>query len=388
MTLRVLWKIKNIWGFKIKFIDLNIQYKKIQTNIDNDILKILENGDFIFGDKVQELEEKLAKYTNVSECITCASGTDALLIPLIANGISTGDAIFTTNFSFFATTEVISHLGATPIFVDVENDTFNISPELLEVEIKKVLQEGKLTPKAIISVDLFGQLADYNLIEKIAHKYNLFLIEDAAQSFGASINMNKACSFGDVAATSFYPAKPLGCYGDGGAIFTNNKKLANIYRSIRVHGQGKDKYDNVRIGLNSRLDTIQASVLLNKLEIFDNELISRNNIADYYSKNLKKIVQIPLIRKNNISSWAQYSILLDSEKDRNGLAEYLHSKNIPTAVFYKKPFNKLDLYTKQSNKKFNISSKLSKTILSLPMHPYLSKEDQNMVISYIVKYLK
>ena len=310
------------------------------------------------------------------------------MIPLIANGISTGDAIFTTNFSFFATTEVISHLGATPIFVDVENDTFNISPELLEVEIKKVLQEGKLTPKAIISVDLFGQLADYNLIEKIAHKYNLFLIEDAAQSFGASINMNKACSFGDVAATSFYPAKPLGCYGDGGAIFTNNKKLANIYRSIRVHGQGKDKYDNVRIGLNSRLDTIQASVLLNKLEIFDNELISRNNIADYYSKNLKKIVQIPLIRKNNISSWAQYSILLDSEKDRNGLAEYLHSKNIPTAVFYKKPFNKLDLYTKQSNKKFNISSKLSKTILSLPMHPYLSKEDQNMVISYIVKYLK
>jgi dTDP-4-amino-4,6-dideoxygalactose transaminase len=224
----------------------------------------------------------LAEYVNVEECITCASGTDALLIPLIAQNISSGDAVFTTNFSFFATSEVISHIGATPVFVDVDKNTFNISPELLENQIKKVIKEGKLKPKAIIAVDLFGQLADYNAIKKIAEKFNLFLIEDAAQSFGASFKNIKSCSFGDVAATSFYPAKPLGCYGDGGAIFTNNKELANIYRSVRVHGQGKDKYDNVRIGLNSRLDTIQASVLLNKLDIFDDEIKLRNDIADYY----------------------------------------------------------------------------------------------------------
>jgi len=388
MILKASWKIKNIWGSNIKFIDLHTQYKKIQANIDRDILSILEKGDFILGDKVYELEKKLAEYVNVEECITCASGTDALLIPLIAQNISSGDAVFTTNFSFFATSEVISHIGATPVFVDVDKNTFNISPELLENQIKKVIKEGKLKPKAIIAVDLFGQLADYNAIKKIAEKFNLFLIEDAAQSFGASFKNIKSCSFGDVAATSFYPAKPLGCYGDGGAIFTNNKELANIYRSVRVHGQGKDKYDNVRIGLNSRLDTIQASVLLNKLDIFDDEIKLRNDIADYYSENLDKFVIIPFIKENNISSWAQYSILLDNEINRNGLVEYLGSQNIPTAIFYKNPFNKLDIYKKEINEKFDISNELSTTILSLPMHPYLEREDQNIIINLIKKYLK
>ncbi len=388
MILKVFLTIKNIWGYNIKFIDLHSQYKKIKSNIDRDILSILDKGDFILGEKVYTLEKKLAKYANVKECITCASGTDALLIPLIANNISFGDAVFTTNFSFFATSEVISHIGATPVFVDVDKQTFNISPDLLEIEIKRVIKEGKLKPKAIIAVDLFGQLADYQKIKKIADKFDLFLIEDAAQSFGASFKDMKSCSFGDVAATSFYPAKPLGCYGDGGAIFTNNEELADIYRSIRVHGQGKDKYDNVRIGLNSRLDTIQAAVLLNKLEIFDNEIESRNNIADYYSEKLNDYVVVPFIDENNISSWAQYSILVNNEKERNGLIQYLNSKNIPTAIFYKKPFNKLDVYSNLNNNSFYISDKLSKIILSIPMHPYMKRNEQNLIIDSIIEYLR
>tara|TARA_Y100001970_G_scaffold288938_1_gene417778 strand:- start:631 stop:1326 length:696 start_codon:yes stop_codon:yes gene_type:complete len=231
-------------------------------------------------------------------------------------------------------------------------------------------------------------LANYKKIKKIADKFDLFLIEDAAQSFGASFKGMKSCSFGDVAATSFYPAKPLGCYGDGGAIFTNNEELADIYRSIRVHGQGKDKYDNVRIGLNSRLDTIQAAVLLNKLEIFDNEIESRNNIADYYSEKLNDYVVIPFIDENNISSWAQYSILVNNEKERNGLIQYLNSKNIPTAIFYKKPFNKLDVYSNLNNNSFYISDKLSKIILSIPMHPYMKRNEQNLIIDSIIEYLR
>ena len=388
MILKVFLTIKNIWGYNIKFIDLHSQYIKIKSNIDRDILSILDKGDFILGEKVYTLEKKLAKYANVKECITCASGTDALLIPLIANNISFGDAVFTTNFSFFATSEVISHIGATPVFVDVDKQTFNISPDLLEIEIKRVIKEGKLKPKAIIAVDLFGQLADYQKIKKIADKFDLFLIEDAAQSFGASFKDMKSCSFGDVSATSFYPAKPLGCYGDGGAIFTNNEELADIYRSIRVHGQGKDKYDNVRIGLNSRLDTIQAAVLLNKLEIFDNEIESRNNIANYYSQKLNDYVVVPFIEKNNISSWAQYSILVNNEKERNGLIQHLNSKKIPTAIFYKKPFNKLDVYSNLNNNSFCISDKLSKVILSIPMHPYMKINEQNLIIDSIIEHLR
>ena len=218
-------------------------------------------------------------------CVTCGSGTDALLIPLMAYNISEGDAVFTTNYSFFATTEVISQVGAKPIFVDIDPKTFNLDPELLESQIKDTIDKNEFKPKAIIAVDLFGQLADYSKIQKIAKKYNLLLIEDAAQSFGAKYKDKKSCSFGDVAATSFFPAKPLGCYGDGGAIFTNDIKYAEIFKSIRVHGQGTNKYDNVRIGLNSRLDTIQASVLLNKLTIFDDELLSRQNISLYYSNS-------------------------------------------------------------------------------------------------------
>ena len=347
-------------------------------------MSLLEKGDFILGEKVFELEKKLAQYVGVKECVTCASGTDALLIPLMANNIGPGDAVFTTDFSFFATTEVISLVGATPVFVDIDKDTYNIDPSLLEKQIIKTVKDKKLLPKAIIAVNLFGQICDYASIKEIAKKYDLIVIEDAAQSFGASYKGQKSCSFGDVAATSFYPAKPLGCYGDGGAIFTNDQKLAEIYRSIRVHGQGVDKYDNIRIGLNSRLDTFQAIILLHKLKIFDEELELRNNIAQYYTNNLNKYVKVPYVDFQHISAWAQYSVRVSS--DRTKIIKKLNDTNIPIAIFYQKPFHTLDIYKDISYGEYSISDNVSNTIFSIPMHPYLSKNDQDIIISTIKNF--
>tara|TARA_B100000029_G_C17479721_1_gene925102 strand:- start:55 stop:975 length:921 start_codon:yes stop_codon:yes gene_type:complete len=306
----------------------------------------------------------------------------------MANKIGPGDAVFTTNFSFFATAEVISLVGATPIFIDIDQSTFNINPQLLELEIDKVIKDGKLNARAIISVDLFGLLADYSEIERISKKFNLFLIEDAAQSFGATYNDKKACSFGDASATSFYPAKPLGCYGDGGAIFTDNDNLADICKSIRVHGEGIDKYHNIRIGLNSRLDTIQAAILLNKMKIFDKELELRNLVAKEYSEKLPDNVKIQYIPKGFISSWAQYSILCNDQNERNDIIDILSKKNIPTAVFYKIPFNKNIIYSSKVRNSFPISEEISKCILSLPMHPYLRNEEIRAITSLISNYYK
>ena len=370
----------------MKFIDLNKQYDQIKDKVNEDILNNLKKGDFILGENVYNLEKKLSEYVGVKECITCASGTDALQIPLMAYNIGPGDAVFTTNFSYFATTEVISLVGATPVFIDIDDRTFNINPELLEKEILKTLDSNILTPKAIIAVDLFGQLANYNAIQVIAKKYNLVLIEDAAQSFGASLKNKKSCSFGDVAATSFFPAKPFGCYGDGGAIFTNNNELANLCRSIRVHGKGKDKYDNIRVGLNSRLDTIQASVLLNKLDIFNNELDKRNSIANYYSDKLKNHLIVPLISEDYISSWAQYSLLAKSNNERDDLINYLNKAGIPTAIYYKKIFSDLEIYSSQINKVFPISKDISQRIFSIPMHPYLEEEEIIKITDTIKEY--
>ena len=304
----------------------------------------------------------------------------------MAEGFSRNDAVFTTNFSFFATAEVISLVGATPVFVDIDKKTFNIDPDLLEERILSVLEEGILMPKAIIAVDLFGQLADYCKLEKIAKKYDLLLIEDAAQSFGATFNEKKSCSFGDVAATSFYPAKPLGCYGDGGAIFTNDSKKADIYRSIRVHGQGLDKYDNLRVGLNSRLDTIQAGVLLNKLKIFDVELGKRDSVANFYSEQLDNILQVPYVVDGNKSSWAQFSILVENEKKRDSLIDYLNSRGIPVAIFYKKIFSELNIYKKSDDFNFPISKAYSNRILSLPMHAYLNKKELEKITRTIMEF--
>jgi len=245
-----------------------------------------------------------------------------------------------------------------------------------------------LKPRAIIAVDLFGQLANYDKLQKIAKKYNLFLIEDACQSFGASFKDKKSCSFGNVAATSFFPAKPLGGYGDGGAIFTNSNDLADIYRSIRMHGQGKDKYDNIRIGLNSRLDTLQAAVLLNKLKIFDKELVSRQKIANYYSDALSEYLTPPYVNKKNVSAWAQYCVVVNSENERDNLTKYLNNNNIPTAIYYKKIFSNLGIYKNLNHATFPISKKISNTIFSLPMHPYLKKIELDKIISLISKFYK
>jgi len=349
---------------------------------------VLNDADFILGKKTFELEKKLSDYVGVKECITCGSGTDALLIPLMAKKIGPKDVIFTTNFSFFATTEVISLLGATPVFVDIDKKTFNIDVEILEHKIQEIIKEGALIPKAIIAVDLFGCLADYSKLDYIAKKYNLFLIEDACQSFGASYKTKKSCSFGNVAATSFYPAKPLGCYGDGGAIFTNDSKMAEIYRSIRVHGQGIDKYDNIRLGLNSRLDTIQAAVLLNKLKIFDKELIKRNEIAKFYIEKLKNVLEIQNIPQEHKSSWAQFCLLAKNEKERDDIVNFLNSTKIPTAIFYKKIFSDLNLYKNRNKNNFNVSSNISKRIFSIPMHPYLNKQDLDFITTTILNYFK
>ncbi len=310
------------------------------------------------------------------------------MILLMSQRIGPGDAVFTTNFSFFATTEVISLVGATPIFIDIDISTYNLNSEILEAEIKRVLKEGKLNPRAIISVDLFGLLADYDEIERISEKYNLFLIEDAAQSFGATFENKKAGSFGDAAATSFYPAKPLGCYGDGGAIFTNNSDIADLCKSIRVHGEGKDKYHNIQIGLNGRLDTIQASVLLNKMKIFDDELKLRNLVAKEYSNKLSDYVGAPKISSGYVSSWAQYSILLNSEDERNDIIDLLSNQNIPTAIFYKVPFHKNKVYNLDVSNSFPISEKVSKCILSLPMHPYLNNDEIDKISNLICNYFK
>ena len=280
----------------MEFIDLHAQYLQLRDEINANIQKVLDHGKYIMGPEVFELEDQLADYVGVQHCITCANGTDALQMVLMAWNIKAGDAVFVPSFTFMSTAEVVSLQGATPVFTDIDIKTFNMSAESLEKQIKKVLAEGKLTPKAIIPVDLFGQPADYEQIGQIAQKYNLLVLEDAAQGFGGNINGKMACSFGDAATTSFFPAKPLGCYGDGGAVFTDSDELANLLKSIRIHGKGTEKYDNVRIGLNSRLDTIQAAILLPKLKAFkEYELQKRNEIACRYTESLKGKYTTPFV---------------------------------------------------------------------------------------------
>ena len=342
------------------------------------------HGKYIMGPEVNELEHKLSDYVGVKHCISSSSGTDALLMPLMAMEIGPGDAVITTPFTYIATVEVISLLGATPIFCDIYDDTFNINPSGLENAYNFAISKN-LKPKAIIPVDLFGLPARYRLIEKFANDNNLFVLEDAAQGFGGKIRDNIAGSFGDIAGTSFFPAKPLGCYGDGGAIFTNNDELADKLKSIRVHGSGIDKYENVRIGINGRLDTIQAAIILEKLDIFDNELTLRNNIAKYYTQNIHKRFISPRIPDKYISSWAQYSIIIPTDLDRNKIITSLEQEGVPSMVYYKIPVHLQKGYEKYGYRKgdFPVSEKISNKILSLPMHPYLKKDDQDKIINTI-----
>ena len=374
----------------MEFRDLKAQYSKYKTEIDSAIQEVLNNANFIGGKEVNTLEQRLADYVGVKHCITCANGTEAMTLIMMAWDIKEGDAVFVPDFTFFSTGEVVSFRGATPVFVDVDRDTFNIDTVKLENAIKKVLDEGGLTPKAIIPVDLFGLPADYNEIERIAKEYDLKVLEDGAQGFGGSINGKKACSFGDVATTSFFPAKPLGCYGDGGAIFTNDDKLAELLNSLKVHGKGDNKYDNVRVGVNSRLDSILAAVLNVKLNAFiKHELDDVNRVYDIYTEKLKGIVETPVIPNGYVSSFAQYTIKLKNKEGRDGLQAKLKAEGIPSMIYYVKPMHKQDAFSELSfnDSDFEVTNKLCDTVLSLPMHPYLREEDIEAVCDVIAGYI-
>lgn len=374
----------------MEFRDLKAQYKIYKQEIDFAIQEVLSNANFIGGKDVNELEARLADYVRIKHCISCANGTEAMTLVMMAWDIQKGDAVFVPDFTFFSTGEIVSFRGATPVFVDVDRDTFNIDTEKLEKAIHKTIEEGKLKPRVIIPVDLFGLPADYYEIEKIAKKYNLLVLEDGAQGFGGSINGRGACSFGDAATTSFFPAKPLGCYGDGGAIFTNDDDLAKLINSFKIHGKGYNKYDNVRIGVNSRLDTIQAAVLNVKLKAFiDHELEDVNRIYRLYNESLKDIVEIPVIPEGYLSSFAQYTIKLKNKEERDGLKVNLKKHGIPSMIYYVKPMHKQGAFSNLefNNEDFKVTNELCDTVLSLPMHPYMKEDDVELVGNVIKGYV-
>ena len=362
----------------MQFRDLKQQYQVLKKDIDQAMVKVATDCNFISGAQVADLEKELAEYVGVKHCVTCANGTDALSIAMMAWEIGSGDAVFVPDFTFFSSGEIVSHCGATPVFVDVDEDTYNINPESLETAVEKVLRDGKLKPRAVVAVDLFGLPAAFGQIRHVAEKYGLLILEDGAQGFGGAIDGKRACSFGDIATTSFFPAKPLGCYGDGGALFTDNNDLADIMRSIRVHGKGTMKYDNIRIGLNSRLDTIQAAVLSVKLRAFkEYELDYVNRAAKKYTELLSDEVKTPVIPGGYYSSWAQYTIQLPDRKTRDRVQAGMKEAGIPTMVYYPKPMHKQLAFGLEDNYGFDcsVTERLCDTVLSLPMHPYLTEGD-------------
>ena len=374
----------------MEFRDLKAQYIKYKEEIDSAIGGVINSTNFIGGKEVTTLEKRLAEYVGSKHCITCANGTEAMTLLLMAWDIKEGDAVFIPDFTFFSTGEVVSFRGATPVFVDVDKDTFNLDAKKLEKAIDNVIQEGRLSPKLIIPVDLFGLPADYIEIEKIAKKYNLKVLEDAAQGFGGSIDGKKAGNFGDAATTSFFPAKPLGCYGDGGAIFTNDDDVAALLNSLKVHGKGDNKYDNIRIGVNSRLDSIQAAILNVKLTAFiEHELDDVNRIYKLYNEKLRGIVETPFIPDGYISSFAQYTIKLKDKKQRDFLQAKLKEEGIPSMVYYVKPMHKQGAFFCHTLNEadFEVTSMLCDTVLSLPMHPYLDIKDIDIIFNTILDLL-
>ena len=375
----------------MQFRDLKIQYQKLKDEIDNEVLKVMRDTNFIMGSQVESLEKDLANYVGVKHCITCGNGTDALQLAAMAIGIGKGDAVFVPDFTFFASGEIVSLLGATPVFVDVDKRTYNMDYKKLEKKIGDVIKDGELNPKAVVAVDLFGLPADHININKIADKYELTVIEDGAQGFGGKIADKRACSFTKIGTTSFFPAKPLGCYGDGGAIFTDSDEFANIIKSYRIHGKGDNKYDNVRIGLNSRLDTIQAAILNIKFKAFrEYELNAVNSVAQKYDDNLKDICRLvlPHVPDQYLSSWAQYTIQLENKQERDGLQEYLRNNDIPSMVYYPKPMSTQYAFSNCTKylDDLNVTKKLCDTVLSLPMHPYLEDEQIARICQTIMEY--
>lgn len=363
----------------MNFIDLQKQYQMYKDDIDSAIQKVINEGHFIMGPDIHSLEQELRMFVNVNHAITCSSGTDAILLALMAYGVQPGDEIITTPFSFIAAAEVIAFLKAKPVFVDIDSKTYNIDPLLIH---------NAITPKTtgIIAVDIFGQCADYDALHDLAVKYNLFLIEDGAQSFGAEYKQKKSCSFGDISCTSFFPAKPLGCFGDGGAVFTNNDRMAEIIRSLRLHGKGTHKYDHAYIGINGRLDTLQAAILSVKLKHFPEEITKRNTVADYYTQGLANTCITPFIENHNRSVYAQYVIQINN---RDALMQYLNQNEIPTAIHYPKPLHLQNALAGfgYKNGDFPITERLCNNVLALPMHPFLTREEQDKIIETIKRGL-
>lgn len=389
--------VRELYEEPVNFIDLNAQQDRLRPEVEKNIYGVLHHGRYILGPEVQEFEEQLAGFVGVKHCVGVSSGTDALMIALMAQGIGPGDAVFTTPFTFIATAEVISLLGATPVFVDIDPQTYNLDPVQLEKALKALqahdpsvhplpAHHSSLTAKAIITVDLFGLPADYDPIMELAKQYNLFVLEDAAQGLGGIYKGRQAGSLGHAAATSFFPAKPLGCYGDGGAVLTDDENLAHLARSIRVHGKGTEKYDNVRIGLNARLHTLQASILLAKLTVFPIEIQARQKVAQRYSEGLaaSSLVKVPQIPEGLQSVWAQYSLLTN---DRAVLQKRLQEHTLPTAVYYGCPLHLQPAYAGLGYEQGDmpVSEKVSKQIVSLPMHPYLENNIIDRIVDVVIK---
>ena len=386
----------------MQFVDLGAQQKRIRDRLEKNILAVLDHGRYIMGPEIQLLEEKLASYVGVNFAVACASGTDALLLALMAYNVGPGDAVFTTPFTFIATGEVISLLGATPVFVDVDPQTFNIDSSKLErviaalhsksqdlCPLPRTAAAGSLKPRGIVAVDLFGLPADYRQLKTIAEKNHLFIIEDAAQSFGAEFHGKKACALTEIGCTSFFPAKPLGCYGDGGMCFTDDQNLCASMRSIRIHGQGTHKYDNIRTGINGRMDTIQAAILLSKLDIFPEEVELRQAVAQRYRELLLNLdsITVPHVPEDVKSVWAQFSILATDEKHRLRLQTKLKEAHVPTAIYYPKPLHLQTAYRTLGYVEgdFPVSEDCSRRILSLPMHPYLTLAEQEQIAQAIAR---
>lgn len=369
----------------IALIDLKAQQDRIRPQLDAAIASVLDSGAYIMGPQVAAFEKELSDFCGAKHAISCSSGTDALLMVLMAQGIGPGDAVICPGFTYTATPEVIALLGATGVFVDVHEDSFNIDADLLDDAVTSATARG-LTVKAIIPVDLFGQPADYAAIMPFAEKHGLFVLADAAQSFGASSSGRNVGQFGHATATSFFPAKPLGCYGDGGAVFTDDDALADAVRSIRLHGKGADKYDVVRVGINGRLDTLQAAILIEKLKIFADEIASRNAVAKRYSTAFDGRLPVPIISDDNTSVWAQYTLRLPAAS-RDDIAKKLREKGIPTAVYYPRPLHHQPAYASHivPTRDLIIAERLSRQVLSLPMHPYLSQEQQDFIIEGVLE---
>jgi dTDP-4-amino-4,6-dideoxygalactose transaminase len=368
----------------VPFIDLAAQRVRLGKSIDESVSRVLTHCQFINGPEVTTLEAQLAAFSGAKHVVSCASGTDALLMVLMARQVGPGDAVLCPSFTFCATGEAVALVGATPVFVDVDEATFNMDPASLKRGIATAKARG-LKPRAVIVVDLFGQSADHDAIAAVAEAEGVFVLDDAAQGFGASYNGRKLGTFGLATATSFFPAKPLGCYGDGGAIFTDDDDLAEVLRSIRVHGQGSDKYDNVRLGITGRLDTMQAAVLIEKLKIFEDEIAARNRIAERYARGLGNVVTVPRLAPGCTSVWAQYTIRLPKGTDRDGFAADLKAQGVPTAIYYTKSMHQQTAYKHYpvADGGLSASERLSEDVISLPMHAYLDEPTQDRVIKAV-----